>query len=96
MDVFQQPKANPLMKLRSPSSSRRAALAAASRARWAATSVLLALASAAQAQGVDASTLQALDAQIAKVSPQLVAWRRDIHAHPELSGQELRTAALVA
>ena len=96
MDVFQQPKAKPLMKLRSTSSSRRAASVAASRARWAATSVLLALASAAQAQGVDAPTLQALDAQIAKVSPQLVAWRRDIHAHPELSGQEVRTAALVA
>ena len=28
--------------------------------------------------------------------PKMVNWRRDIHAHPELSGQEVRTAKLVA
>ena len=28
--------------------------------------------------------------------PQLLAWRRDLHAHPELSFHEVRTAALVA
>lgn len=28
--------------------------------------------------------------------PKVVSWRRDIHEHPELSGQETRTAALVA
>lgn len=28
--------------------------------------------------------------------PQLVAWRRDFHAHPELSFQETRTASIVA
>ncbi|MCG8591228.1 MAG: amidohydrolase, partial [Proteobacteria bacterium] len=30
------------------------------------------------------------------MTPQVVAWRRDIHAHPELSNREFRTAALVA
>ncbi|MEZ4862812.1 MAG: amidohydrolase [Caldilineaceae bacterium] len=30
------------------------------------------------------------------IQDQLVAWRRDIHAHPELSFQEVRTAKLVA
>ncbi|MDP4910547.1 MAG: amidohydrolase [Pseudomonadales bacterium] len=31
-----------------------------------------------------------------RVAPKVVAWRRDIHAHPELSNREFRTAALVA
>ncbi|MCB0063507.1 MAG: M20/M25/M40 family metallo-hydrolase, partial [Caldilineaceae bacterium] len=30
------------------------------------------------------------------IHEQLIAWRRDIHAHPELSFQEQRTARLVA
>jgi amidohydrolase len=30
------------------------------------------------------------------VEPKVVAWRRDIHEHPELSNSEVRTAALVA
>ena len=29
------------------------------------------------------------------VMPKVIAWRRDIHEHPELSNQEVRTAALV-
>ncbi len=53
-------------------------------------------AAAAQAQGLDNATLQAMDQRITAVTPKLVAWRRDIHAHPELSGQEARTAKLVA
>ena len=31
-----------------------------------------------------------------KLAPQVVAWRRDIHQHPELSNREFRTSALVA
>jgi amidohydrolase len=42
----------------------------------------------------------ALHAEIARrasqVVPKVVAWRRDIHQHPELSGQEVRTARVVA
>jgi amidohydrolase len=32
----------------------------------------------------------------AKVEPQVIAWRRDIHEHAELGNRETRTAALVA
>jgi amidohydrolase len=38
----------------------------------------------------------ALDAAARAVEPRLVAWRRDIHQHPELGNQETRTAGLVA
>ena len=32
----------------------------------------------------------------ARVEPKMIAWRRDIHEHPELGNQEIRTAGLVA
>jgi amidohydrolase len=32
---------------------------------------------------------------IAAFHPEMTAWRRDLHAHPELSMQESRTAAVV-
>ncbi|WP_201985055.1 amidohydrolase [Hymenobacter rubidus] len=59
------------------------------------TVVLVGLAShAVQAQNT------ALDARIAQLAtqeePKVIAWRRDIHEHPELGNQETRTAALVA
>ncbi|EAQ98625.1 amidohydrolase [Congregibacter litoralis] len=38
----------------------------------------------------------AVAAKIKDVTPQVVAWRRDIHANPELGNQEFRTSALVA
>ena len=37
-----------------------------------------------------------IDARAAAVLPKVVAWRRDIHQHPELSNRETRTAKLVA
>ena len=43
------------------------------------------------------SALQAdLDRRIPGVMPKVVAWRRDIHEHPELGNREVRTAKLVA
>jgi amidohydrolase len=38
----------------------------------------------------------AYDADVAAVMAQVVAWRRDIHQHPELGNNEVRTAKLVA
>lgn len=31
-----------------------------------------------------------------KIEPKVIAWRRDIHEHPELGNREIRTAALIA
>lgn len=37
-----------------------------------------------------------VEAKAPHLEPQVIAWRRDIHANPELSNREVRTAALVA
>ena len=37
-----------------------------------------------------------VQALVEAVTPRVLAWRRDIHAHPELANRETRTAALVA
>ena len=50
----------------------------------------------ASAQALDDATLAALETQIGAIQPKMVSWRRDFHQHPELSGQEARTAARVA
>jgi len=48
----------------------------------------------AQQQGP--STISAKIDQLASdVEPRVIAWRRDIHQHPELGNREFRTAALV-
>ena len=39
---------------------------------------------------------QQIDALAAEVEPKVIAWRRDIHQHPELGNREVRTAKLVA
>ncbi len=48
------------------------------------------VAQAAQGSSVDWS------AAVQEVQPQVVKWRRDFHAHPELSNREKRTAEIVA
>ena len=42
------------------------------------------------------STIAEFKTQAAALQPQLVAWRRDFHRHPELGFQEVRTAGIVA
>jgi amidohydrolase len=37
-----------------------------------------------------------VDRRSAAVEPQVIAWRRDLHEHPELSNRETRTAGVVA
>ncbi len=46
---------------------------------------------------IQASSLaDAIDAAARDVEARVIAWRRDIHAHPELGNREFRTGALVA
>ena len=46
---------------------------------------------------VDASSLaDRIDAAAAAVESKVVAWRRDLHAHPELGNREFRTSGIVA
>jgi amidohydrolase len=49
-----------------------------------------------RAQTTQPAVASDIDRRIAAVLPRVVAWRRDIHEHPELSYQEVRTSALVA
>lgn len=54
-------------------------------------------AAGARAQAAAATPLHAeLERRIPQVMPKVVAWRRDIHQHPELGNREARTAKLVA
>ena len=46
----------------------------------------------ADAEGLEAE----IDRLAAEVEPAVIAWRRDLHQHPELSNREFRTAKLVA
>src|SRR6266550_4575374 len=59
------------------------------------SSFVLVLPIALQAQG-SAALRAEIDRRATEIAPRVVAWRRDIHQHPELSFQETRTAALVA
>src|SRR5262245_51617311 len=45
---------------------------------------------------LEAALLALFDERAAALMGKVVAWRRDIHAHPELSNREVRTAGLVA
>ena len=46
--------------------------------------------------GAQGALSTAVDRQVDAVIPKVVAWRRDIHEHPELGNREFRTAKLVA
>ena len=56
----------------------------------------LILPSALSAQRVTTPLRAEVDRRTQQVLPKVVAWRRDIHQHPELSNQEVRTGKLVA
>ena len=57
----------------------------------------LALAASAHALASEpAAESPSLDALVALALPDVRAWRRDLHAHPELSNREVRTSKLVA
>ncbi len=43
-----------------------------------------------------AGSVAQIEQQVEAVMAEVIAWRRDIHAHPELSNREFRTAGLVA
>ncbi|HXE79282.1 MAG TPA: amidohydrolase [Vicinamibacterales bacterium] len=57
--------------------------------------LLVSLSPAPAAAQLSDATKQALD-RVSAIEPKVVAWRRDIHQHPELGNREKRTAALVA
>ncbi|MBL8376598.1 MAG: amidohydrolase [Burkholderiales bacterium] len=45
---------------------------------------------------VEPALIAHLEARAAALESQVIAWRRDLHAHPELGNQEVRTAGIVA
>ena len=51
----------------------------------------------AHAQQADQAALRSeVDARTEEVKEKVVAWRRDLHAHPELGNREFRTAGIIA
>ncbi len=57
---------------------------------------LIAYAPAVRAQTSSLDLEQEIRQRTAQIEDKLIAWRRDIHEHPELGEQEVRTAGLVA
>lgn len=53
-------------------------------------------AAAASNVGAQKITPATLDAAVAKIEPKCIAWRRQIHAAPELGNREVKTAKLIA
>ena len=58
--------------------------------------LLLTVWTPARAQSTVPDLEQEIRQRAAQIESKLIAWRRDIHEHPELGEQETRTAALVA
>lgn len=59
--------------------------------------LLLLLALGAMCPGISMAIEQAeIEARVDALESKLIEWRRDLHAHPELSNREFRTSALVA
>ena len=56
----------------------------------------LAVLSAAALRAQSGPNADAIDRGATAVLPKVVAWRRDLHEHPELSNQETRTSGIVA
>ncbi len=65
-------------------------------AGWVAALLLAATPMGAQPPARSNALLDEVDRRVTQVMPKVIAWRRDIHEHPELSGEEVRTAKLVA
>ncbi len=66
------------------------------RRSWLAYLLVALIAEAAVASEDPGNLHHALHQLADQVQPQVVAWRRDIHQHPELANREFRTARLVA
>ena len=58
--------------------------------------LLLSLVCASPLYAAESLTTQDIDRLAKEVEAKVIAWRRDIHEHPELSNREFRTAKLVA
>ncbi len=56
----------------------------------------VALPAAAQRRGAGDDLGREIDTRLEQVMPKVIAWRRDIHQHPELGNREVRTAKIVA
>ncbi|WP_332678069.1 amidohydrolase [Brevundimonas sp.] len=63
---------------------------------FAASSLALALSAGLAHAQAGPIAIERVEAAVAAETPKVVAWRRDIHAHPELGFAETRTAAMVA
>jgi amidohydrolase len=59
-------------------------------------STVLTLPHAALAQGPVSALAREIDRRAPQLEAKAIAWRRDIHQHPELSNREVRTSKLVA
>ncbi|HEX7019996.1 MAG TPA: amidohydrolase [Gemmatimonadaceae bacterium] len=68
--------------------------------RFSALALVLLTPAVARAQRANAADVTTLHGEIAsateRIAPKVVAWREDIHQHPELGTQEVRTSKLVA